>query len=61
MTKKTIKLLLFENDACFRDKTLTSCKQTIIYCEFMLNEAIIKAHDMSCERTSANEASYRLD
>ena len=36
MTEKTIKLFLFENDACFRDKTLTNCKQIITHCEFML-------------------------
>ena len=61
MIEKTTKLLLFENDVCFRDKTLTSCKQTITRCEFMSNEAI-KAHDMSCEtESSANEATSFFD
>ena len=58
---KTAKLSLFENDVCFRDRTLISCKQTITHCEFMSNEAIIKVHDMSCEKGSANEAAYRFD
>ena len=58
MIERTIKLFLFENDVCFRDKTLTSCKQTIIRCEFMLNEAI-KAHNMSCEtENSAKRNSF---
>ena len=61
MTERTIKLFLFENDVCFRDKTLTSCKQIITRCEFMSNEAIIKVHDMSYEKTSTNETSYRFD
>ena len=61
MIERTIKLFLFENDVFFRDKTLINCKQTIIRCEFMLNEAIIKAHDMSCEKNSTNEAVYRLN
>ena len=52
---KAIKLFLFENDVCFRDKTLINCKQIIIYCEFMSNETI-KVYNMSCEaKSSANE------
>ena len=58
MTKKTIKLFLFENDVCFRDKTLINCKQTIIHCEFMSNEAI-KIYNMSCEaKNSTNEITF---
>ena len=58
---KAIKLFLFENDACFRDKTLTSCKQTITHCEFMSNETI-KAHDMPCKtKSSTNEATFFFD
>ena len=59
---KATKLFLFENDACFRDKTLISCKQTIIHCEFMSNEAIIKVHNMPCEtKSSANETVFFFD
>ena len=61
MIKKTIKLFLFENDACFRGKTLTNCKQIITHCEFMSNETIIKAHDMSYEKNSKNETIYRFN
>ena len=62
MTEKTIKLLLFENDACFRDRTLINCKQIIIFCEFMSNEAIIKVHDMLCEtENSTNETTFFFD
>ena len=61
MIEKTIKLFLFENDACFRNKTLTSCKQTIIRCEFMSNETI-KTHDMSYEtKSSTNETIFLFD
>ena len=61
MIEKTIKLLLFENDACFRDKTLTNYKQIITRCESMSNEAI-KAHDMSCEtESSTNKAAFFFD
>ena len=58
MIKKTIKLFLFENDVCFCDKTLINCKQTIIRCEFMLNETI-KAYDMSHKtKSSINETIF---
>ena len=58
---EAIKLFLFENDACFRDRTLTSYKQTIIHCESMSNEAI-KTHDMLCETESpANETASLFD
>ena len=60
MIEKTTKLFLFENDVCFRDKTLISCKQTIIRCEFMSNEAI-KVHNMPCEKTSTNKTIYRFN
>ena len=61
MIEKTIKLFLFENDACFRDKTLINCKQTIIRCEFMSNEAI-KTYNMSCKtKSSANETTFFFD
>ena len=60
--KKTIKLFLFENDVCFRDKTLINCKQIIIHYEFMSNETIIKIHDMSCEtKNSTNETTFFFD
>ena len=52
---KTIKLFLFENDACFRDKTLINCKQIIIHCEFMSNKTIIKIYNMSCETKSSTK------
>ena len=62
MIEKTIKLFLFENDVCFRDKTLINCKQTIIYCEFMSNETIIKIHDMSYKtKNSTNETIFFFD
>ena len=62
MTEKMIKLFLFENNACFRDRTLTNCKQTITRCEFMSNEVIIKVHDMSCETENlANETTSFFD
>ena len=48
--EKTTKLFLFENDVCFRDKTLINCKQIITHCEFMSNKTIIKTHNMSCEK-----------
>ena len=51
MIEKTIKLFLFENDACFRDKTLINCKQTIIHWKFMSNKAI-KVHNMLYETKS---------
>ena len=62
MIERTTKLFLFENDVCFRNKTLINCKQTIIHCEFMLNETIIKIHDMSCEtKSSTNETTFFFD
>ena len=62
MIEKTIKLFLFENDACFRNKTLINCKQIIIRCEFMSNETIIKIHNMSCEtKSSTNETTFFFD
>ena len=61
MIERTTKLFLFENDACFRDKTLINCKQIIIRCEFISNEAI-KAYNMSCKtRSSTNEAAFLFD
>ena len=61
MIEKTIKLLLVENDACFRDKTLINYKQIIIRCEFMSNEAI-KSHNMLCEtKSSTNETTFLFD
>ena len=61
MIEKTIKLFLFENDVCFRDKTLTNCKQIITRCKFMSNEAI-KVHNMSCEaKNLANETTFFFD
>ena len=62
MIEKTIKLFLFENDVCFRDKTLINCKQIIIHYEFMSNETIIKIHDMLCEtKNSTNETIFFFD
>ena len=62
MIEKTIKLFLFENDVCFRGKTLTNCKQIIIRCEFMSNEATIKTYNMSCEaKSSTNKAAFFFD
>ena len=59
MTEKTIKLFLFENDACFRDKTLINYKQIIIFCEFMSNRTIIKVHNMSYEtKNLTNETTF---
>ena len=59
---KTTKLFLFENDVCFRDKTLINYKQTIIHCEFMSNETIIKVHDMLYEtKNSTNEIAFFFD
>ena len=58
---KTIKLFLFENDVYFRDKTLISCKQTIIHYKFMSNE-VIKAHNMLCKtKSSTNETTFLFD
>ena len=53
MIEKTIKLLLFENDIYFRDKTLINCKQIIIRCEFMSNKTIIKIYNILYETTSS--------
>ena len=62
MIKKTIKLFLFENDVCFRDKTLINCKQIITFCKFMSNKAIIKTHNILCEtRNSTNEIIFFFD
>ena len=62
MIEKTIKLFLFENDVCFRDKTLINCKQTIIHYEFMSNKTIIKIHNMSYEtKNSTNETIFFFD
>ena len=61
MIERTAKLLLFENDVCFRDRTLINCKQIITRCEFMSNEAI-KAYNMSCEtKSSTNKIIFLFD
>ena len=61
MIEKTIKLFLFENNACFNDKTLINCKQIIIYCEFMLNETI-KIYNLSYEtKNLTNETTFFFD